>query len=129
GGWGPDLTEELPHQTPAEGPGRGLPEVVAVGPAGVEVEAAVIGMGELVVVELVVVPLPGKLDVVGPGAERDVRPLPLGHPLGERPGDKLHRHQLPGPRPESLRRIAVGTGDMLAQRSGPALSQRPVLGE
>ena len=106
----PDLSEQLPHQAAPKGPGHRLPEVVAVGPPGVEVEAAVVRVGELVVVELVVVPLPGKLEVVAPGPEGNVRPLALGDPFSEPPGNELDYHQLTGPGPEPLGRVAIGTG-------------------
>ena len=77
-----------------------------------------IGVGELVVVELVVVPLPGKLDVVGPGAERNVRPLALGDALGEGPGDAWTVISSPAPAQNRFGGLQSGQGCSGAGREG-----------
>lgn len=102
----PDLTKQLPRQASHEGPGRRLPEVVAIGAGGVEVEAAVVRMGELVVQEGVVVPLPGKREVVAPGLGGELGPLGATGPADE-VGNHVHRHQFGGAHPEVLLRVAL----------------------
>ena len=60
-----------------------LPEAQAVGPAGVEIVVALVGMADLVDLEVVEVPDPALFHVRPPGLRRDLRGVLAAHQVGE----------------------------------------------
>ena len=115
----PGLKKELPHETAAERPGRRLPEVIAVRSRGVEVKGAMIGVGELIVLEGVVIPLPGKREVLGPGLPVGFGPFLAARPVDEA-RDQLDGEQFGHAHPEMLLGVALRTWERIGQRIGPA---------
>ena len=117
-GGGLRLGEHLPGPAADEGGGRRDPEAVTQGAGSVEVDAPLVGMGELVGEELVLVVDPGvaevALDVVpghvvdGVGVEGLVEEVEAG-----REGDDLHGGQPP-----------VGLELLLLHRDWPGVEQR-----
>ena len=71
------LHEELPHRAAADGKQLRLPEVVPVGASGVEEERAVVGVGEHVGAQVVVVPLETVFEILLDAVKRDVGEMPF----------------------------------------------------
>ena len=117
-GGGELLTELLPHETAAVGPRHRTPEAVAVGPGAIEVQIAVVGVAELVVDEVIVIPLPRVLEVLLPRLEADLSPRLVANHRVEGKGNQLGDHELAEGTQRAFARVAAETLQSIRTGSG-----------
>src|SRR5213078_310814 len=118
GGGGELFGEQLPHSTAAVGPGDRSPEAVSVGPGAIEVQIAVVGVAELVVDEVIVIPLPRVLEVLLPRLEADLSPRLVANHRVEGKGNQLGDHELAEGTQRAFARVAAGTLQSIRTGSG-----------